>query len=327
MLNRIICVAAVMLATLSEVWASDSLLYIETQMVTGYSSLNNKLIYYSMDQEQAMQKPSVGIDYIKNYSSDYGDWGELAFQGRAAYDDTYNSHIETQIYNAFFKLKLDYADIWVGHHKPAFGLNSILDTHGTLLQTLTAEGLGFESDWGAGAYKVFDDADLNFTLTSGSGFELYDSGNYLACTRYSYGILNKDNYTFGVSLNHGQIYDMMDYHRVYDYLFLTSMAGVDFSWNIRYFEFKFESTEGTMGDYQVNGTLIRIGYNLLEENRLKLELQPTLSKTVDEGQGYKIYFGVSYTLNEYLALRTMYEYDHFNGDHSVIGQVYYYRKI
>ena len=327
MLNRILLIIAVAFAACHVVPASDSLLFVEGQMVAGYSSAQNKLIYYSMSQEQAMQKPSVGIDYIKKYSSDYGDWGTLAFQARAAYDDTYNSHIETQIYNAYFKLKSRYADVWVGHNKQAFGLNSFLDSHGYLLQTLTAEGLGFERDWGLGAYKVFDNGDLDFSLTSGSGFLLYYSGNYLASTRLSYGVLNRDNYTLGLSLSHGQIYDMMDYHRVHDYLFLASMAGADFSWNIRNLEFKFESDAGTMGNYQVNGTLIRLGYNLLEENRLKLEAQPVFLKTVDEGQDYKIYLGASYTLNEYLALRAMYVYDHFIGDHSVIGQVYYYRKI
>ena len=327
MLNKLLLSAAILAAAASQVLASDSLLYLETQMVAGYSSLQQKMIYYSMNQQMAMQKPSVGIDYVKKYSSDYGDWGTLALQGRVAYDETYNSHVETQIYNAYILRKLGYADVWIGHNKPAFGLNSIVDSHGYLLQTLTSEGFGFERDWGAGGYMVFDKGDLNFTLTSGSGFLLYYSGNYLASTRLSYGILNKDNYTAGLSFSNGQIYDMMDYHRIHDYLFQTSLAGVDFSWNTHNFEVKFESTAGTMGSYQVNATLVRLSYNILEENRLKIEAQPVLSKTVDEGQDYKVYGGISYILNEYLALRTMYVYDHFSGDHSVIGQAYYYRKI
>ena len=327
MLNRIALIIAVALAAVCQVWASGSLLYLETQMVAGYSSARNKFVYYSMSQEQAMQKPSIGVDYIQKLSTEYGDWGELAFQGRAAYDETYDSHIETQIYNAYFKLKLGFSDLWVGHNKPAFGLNSILDSHGYLLQTLTAEGFGFERDWGAGLYAVYDKGDLSVTLTSGSGFLLYNSGNYLASARLSYGVLNKDNYTLGLSASQGQIFDMMDYSRIRDYLIAASMGGVDFSWNARAFEFKFESDFGTMDDNQVNGTLVRLGYNLLEENRLKVEVQPTLSRTIDEGQDYRIYSGVSYTLNQYLALRAMHVYDHFNGDHSVVGQVYYYRKI
>ena len=103
MLNKLLLAAVIIIAALSRVLASDSLIYLETQMVAGYSSLQEKIIYYSMNQNMAMQKPSVGIDLIKKYSSDYGDWGTLAVQARVAYDYTYYNHLETEIFNAYFK--------------------------------------------------------------------------------------------------------------------------------------------------------------------------------------------------------------------------------
>jgi len=309
------------------VYAEDSMLFLESQMVYGYSSLLNSPVYYSLDSEHAEQKPSVGIEYRKRYTLDNQDLAGWTFQGRFAHDDANDTRTETQIYDAYFDYKFWFADIWAGHNRPAYGLNTILDTHQYLLQTLSAEGIGFERDWGGGVYTRFGEADLNITFTSGSGYMLDYSGNYLINTRISYGILNKDNYTAGVSFANGQIYDMVDYHRLRDNLCQTTSGGMDFSMNIRKWEFKFETSIGNMSGNNVNGTLVRVGYNLLAKNRLKLEVQPVFVTNIDNGTYSKIYCGASYTFTDNLAFRAMYEYNGIDNDHSVVGQLYFHQRV
>ena len=308
-------------------YAADSILSIEAQMVAGYSTLQDKIIYYSIDPYHAEQKPSIGLNLSQRYKNSTGDWGGISFQGRFAHDDTNDSSTESQIFDAYFDYKFWFADMWAGHHRPAYGLNTILDTHSALLQTLTAEGIGFERDWGAGFYSTYGEGDINITFTTGSGYMIYYAGNYLINTRLSYGILDKDNYTVGLSFANGQIFDMIDYHRLNSNLYPTNSAGMDLSWNLNRFEFKFEASIGTMGDYDINGTLLRVGYNLIPKNKLKLEVQPVLSRTIDEGPTYKFYGGISYALTDYLALRAMYEYNNFTTDRMVITQVYFNRRV
>ena len=64
--------------------AADHLLYFEAQGIAGYSSQARKPIYYSMNPDAEMQKPSVGFDYLKRFSGESGDWGTFALQGRLA---------------------------------------------------------------------------------------------------------------------------------------------------------------------------------------------------------------------------------------------------
>jgi hypothetical protein len=84
---------------------------------------------------------------------------------------------------------------------------------------------------------------------------------------------------------------------------------------------------GNTNSEEISGTLLRFGINLLEENRLKLEIQPVFTKTIMQSNDYKVYSGISYTLNEYLSLRSMYWYDHYANERSIIGQLYFYRRI
>ena len=122
----VLCLCLLFLTTAAE--ASDYLLYLEAQEVFGYSSALEKTIPYSMNPEAEMQKPSLGIDYLKRFSGDTGDVATLAFQYRLAAAETgqggYQS--EPQVYNAYLKVKTPLAYAWVGHNRPAFGVGSYL---------------------------------------------------------------------------------------------------------------------------------------------------------------------------------------------------------
>jgi len=96
--------------------AADHLLYFEAQGIAGYSSELNKAIFYSMNPDAEMQKPSLGFDYIKRFSGESGDVATFALQGRLALTvDAENGNrvkLEPQIYNAYLKLKTPGPYVW-----------------------------------------------------------------------------------------------------------------------------------------------------------------------------------------------------------------------
>ena len=59
----LICLSLLCLAHMGQ--AADHLLYFEAQGIAGYSSELNKAIFYSMNPDAEMQKPSLGFDYIQ----------------------------------------------------------------------------------------------------------------------------------------------------------------------------------------------------------------------------------------------------------------------
>ena len=153
--------------------ASDQLLYFEAQGIAGYSTELGKPIYYSMNPDAEMQKPSLGFDYLKRFSGESGDWGTFALQFRAALtvngiDKADSVKWEPQVYNAYLKVKTPGPYVWVGHNRPAFGLGSYFDSHGLLLRTLPIQGFGYDRDWGGGLYKDFSWGDISASLTAGS---------------------------------------------------------------------------------------------------------------------------------------------------------------
>ncbi|MDO9264887.1 MAG: hypothetical protein Q7U02_13045, partial [Desulfosalsimonadaceae bacterium] len=98
--------------------AADYLLYLEAQGVAGYSSQTDDVGYYSHMPEETMQKPSLGFDFLKRFSGESGDFGAAALQFRLAYDD-FDTDLQPQVYNAYFKYKAGWSDLWVGHNRPA----------------------------------------------------------------------------------------------------------------------------------------------------------------------------------------------------------------
>src|SRR3972149_1546301 len=202
------CLSLLCLADMAR--ASDYLLYFEAQGIAGYSSELNKTIYYSMNPDAEMQKPSLGFDYIKRFSGESGDVATLALQGRLALTvDGSKYKLEPQIYNAYLKMKTPGPYVWVGHNRPAFGLSSYFDSHGLLLRTLAIQGFGYDRDWGVGMYKEFSWGDVSASATIGSGMPFLLKGNYMTAARVSYGVLSQDNMNIGVSVGYGKTLDTM----------------------------------------------------------------------------------------------------------------------
>jgi len=306
--------------------ADSSLLYLEAQAVGGYSSLKDKGILYSMSQRDVMQKPSIGADWVQKLSGGAGDWGTLALQGRLAYDDHGQPVIEPQLYNAYVRVKTPYAYSWVGHNRVPVGLESYFDTHGLLLQSLPMSGFGFDRDWGAGASRDFSWGDAAFSLTSGTGMPIQLKGSYLFSGRVAQGVLNRDNYTCGLYGTAGKVPDIIGYHILDSEPEGYGFLGADLTYLWDRWEFRADARKGEKGGASAYAALGRIGVNLLDDNRLKLEFQPIFTKQSGQ-EDRSLAGGLSYILTPDLTGRSLYEYDRNDNDHRIVFQIYYYVKV
>ena len=305
--------------------ASNSLLYFEAQGVAGYSSHEGGAVYHSGHKHDAMQKNGIGFDYIRKFSTEYGDFGTGALQMRLIWDN-YHNKPQVQVYNAYFRVKTAPADIWVGHNRISFGLSSYWDTHAHLLQPLSMHGFGFEHDWGAGISRDFANGDFSAAVTTGSGMGVKTKGNWIATSRASYGVLSRDNYNIGASFMGGKKLDTMGYEVMDDNPKDTLLGGVDFALNHDRVEHRADFVLGQKNDMAAAAVFYRLGYNLLEENRLKLEGQYVWTK--QEGvNAVGLGLGATYKINSNLTARAMYQWEREMRDNRVVFQLYYYRLL
>jgi len=302
--------------------AASSLFYLEAMAVTGYSSGRGRIIFYSRSPEEAMQKPSLGFDYVLRISRATGDAAVAALQGRLAWDAD-GRKFEPQLYNAYLRFKLRAGDIWVGHNRPELGLSSYLDSHALLLQTQTMNGFGFDRDWGFGLKKDLTWGGLGLALTAGSGRPLKFVGNYLFSGRAFWGVLERDNFTLGLSGAAGRTLDPMAPDGP---PLEMALVGADASLFWNGLENRFEVLIGQKGSREAAALLWRAGINLLEENRLKLEIQPEIWKSGSDSS-FRLSAGLTYLASADLTFRALWERDPGGRDTRWVVQLYYYRRL
>ncbi len=327
-MRLIICsmIATILILSPCPTRAQGSLFYLEAQAVGGYSSAAGEAIYYSMSPEDAMQKPSVGFDWLQRLSTESRDFGVIGVQARLAYNHEPDREAQLQLYNAWFKYKAGFADFWIGHDRPALGLSSYFDSHGLLLPTLAMMGWGFDRDWGLGFNGDYSWGTIDASWTTGSGMPLYFKGNYLASARISWGVLEQDNYNLGVSGAWGDILETMGYELMSDEPVAFHMASVDFTSLRTRYESRVEVMAGERMDDPAYALFWRGTMNLLAENRLKLEVQPAIWRMLGESS-FDLSAGVSGQITTDLALRAMYQYIDDSEDNRIVFQVYYYKGI
>jgi hypothetical protein len=330
LLRLVTAIALVLFVSASPAFGKSYLLYLEAQGVAGYSTEKDDAIYYSMNPVDVMQKPSVGFDYLQRFSSETGDWGSFALQMRFAYNEAYQEtgeeEFQVQLYNAFFKYKAGFADVWIGHSRIAFGLASYLDSHALLLQPLAMYGYGYDRDWGVGMTRDFEWGNLSLSYSTGSGMPLEFDGNYLLSARASYGVLSRDNYNIGVSSTYGKPIDTIGYEKIMPDPMRTFLYGADFTYFWNNIENRFEAVAGEKMEEDTYAFLWRIGVNLLDEDRLKLEFQPVY-RNIGGDWNYELNGGITYKLTSDIALRGVYTYDAEMNDNRVVFQIYWYYKL
>lgn len=306
--------------------AGEGLLFLEAQGVAGYSSMGDAAVYHSMTAGEPMQKSSLGFDMLRKFSGDAGDTGTLALQGRLSWDKDAPDRLEPQFYNAYYRFKTPYAYVWAGHARAAAGLESYFDTHGALLQTLPMYGYGFDRDWGLGGNRDFGWGGAALSLTSGSGMRLSAPGTYAASGRVFSGTLNGENYTAGVYASAGRTQGVAGYRVTDPAVKPYSAAGADCALLWDRWELRVDLRAGTARGARYLAGLGRLGLNLLDENRLKLEAQAVYSGTA-RMEGWALAAGASYALTGDLSWRAMYEYEDRMNDKRVVTQLYYYLPV
>jgi hypothetical protein len=300
--------------------AGQSLLFLEAQGVTGYSSMERDGVWHPM------QKSSLGFDYVRKFSGDSGDTGTLAVQARLAWDPDAPNRLEPQVYNAYYRSRTHYGYAWAGHNRPAAGLESYFDTHGALLQTLPMYGFGFDRDWGFGASRDFGWGDAAVSLTSGSGMRLRGAGNYLVSGRAARGVLNRDNYSAGLYGSVGRIPELEGYKIVDGAERAYTAAGLDGALLWDRWELRADIRAGEKAGMRYLAGLGRLDLNLLEENRLKLEAQAVYSG-MEHLEGWALGAGFSYAVTPYLSWRGLLEYEDTMNERKVVTQLYYYLPV
>lgn len=307
-------------------FAGEGLLYFEAQGVAGYSSMEKAAIYHSMSASEPMQKSSVGFDLLRKFSAASGDAGTLAVQGRLAYDPDAVNRLEPQLYNAYYRFKTPLAYLWAGHNRAAAGLESYLDTHGTLLQALPMYGYGFDRDWGIGAARDLDWGDAALSLTTGSGMRPRAAGNYLVSGRVSKGVLSRDNYAAGFYASAGRIPEMSGYRVIHAAEAPYSAFGADCALLWNRWDLRADLRGGEMRGMNYLAGLGRLGLNLLDENRLKLEAQAVYSG-LEHRERWMLGAGISYIITPDLTWRALFEYEDAMNDRRAVTQLYYYLPI
>jgi hypothetical protein len=306
--------------------AGQSLLFLEAQGVAGYSSMDRAAVWHSMSAAEPMQKSSLGFDFLRKFSGEAGDAGTLALQGRLAWDKDAPNRLEPQVYNAYYRARVPFGYAWAGHNRPAAGLESYFDTHGALLQTLPMYGYGFDRDWGFGASRDFGWGDAAVSLTSGTGMRPRGAGNYLVSARASRGVLNRDNYAVGLYGSAGKVPEIEGY-KVMDGAERTyTAAGLDGALLWDRWELRGDLRAGEKAGMHYLAGLGRVGLNLLEENRLKLEAQAVYSG-MERMESWTLGAGFSYAVTPYLYWRGLFEYEEEMYDKRVVTQLYYYLPI
>ncbi len=306
--------------------ASSHLFFLEIQGVAGYSSAARKIIGYSMSPLESMQKPSLGFDYVQRFSGQTGDIAVLSVQGRLAWNSEGDKTFEPQLYNAFLKFKTRPLDIWVGHNRPDFGLESILDNHALLLPSLNMMGFGFDRDWGVGVEKDTARGRFGLSLTAGSGMGLKMDGNYFLAGRYGFGVLNENNFTAGFSFGYGKFRDVAGYTELSENLIDFAMAAADITWLWNNLENRVAVMAGKRDGLSTLAAFWRFGIGFLDENRLKLEFQPTAVIT-SESNHFEYAGGLTYLPHPDWTLRAMVSRDPKMNDTRIIFQIYYYKGI
>jgi len=313
--------------------AGGVLFYKEVNLIGGYSDVNQWI------GQSSMLSNSLGFEYYRKFSGEYGDYLTVDLQMRAAYagEKKPKQAFGLEIHNAWLEYKLmPELKIRGGHFTPSFGMETVVDTHSTLVQTLMEEDVGFTKDWGAQVRGSFPRFDYEASLQIGSGMSLRrKDGSFLATARI--GSPQGQNLQYGLSILYGDVLETEGMntfpksHLVSDGAVTKKRVGLDGQYLYGPYLFKTEVAYGRNDHDDVLGYLVEIDYTFPKKQNWELELQ-FRSWINDLGMhssdNSTLIFGTSYKLNQDFTLRAVFSHD-FNmmgheEENKFIVQLYYY---
>lgn len=266
---------ALTLCAASGATASEpSSLYTEASAVLGYSERDEWF-----GEAPGSQRNAVGFEYFRKFSNERGDFLTCDVQARLSYDFSDDREPwALEIHNAWADYKLGLgSDIRAGHFSPAFGLEPVVDTHATLLQTLAGQDIGYKKDWGLGYRGIAGAFDYQVAaqLGSGMGIERKD-GSYLLTARAANPPVGDLRY--GLSALLGRVLVSVDARtipkpRIRDDAVFKKRIGADLMYEAGSLLVKAEATVGADGTHAVAGTLLEANYTPPSLQSLTLKAQ------------------------------------------------------
>ena len=310
--------------------------YKEAVIVGGYSD-NDQWV-----GERGMGlKNALGFEYFQTFSNEYGDFLKADLQARVSYDSSENSEDAwaVEIHNAWLEHPLGLGKtVRVGHFDPAFGLEPVLDTHGTLLQTLALKNIGFKKDWGVGYRGLLGEFDYEIAgqLGSGMGIRRRD-GSFLLSGRIS--TPQGTDTQFGVSFLYGRTLESVQVRTIPVPDLVTGETvskrriGLDVQRPVGPFGFKGEISAGDDDGTTVAGALVEFDYTVPDMQSLKMKLQGTYWSNdwdKEEARDLSLAPVIEYEVTSSLRARLGYFHDfkasNGNEDRVILLQLYYYGK-
>lgn len=326
LLPGLVCLLILMGGT-SVLGAQSRIIFAEAQLAGSWESISGDIRPYTMHPHEAMQKPSLGFDLIQRFGSDGKDWGLIALQARLAYDESKESNLEAQLYNAYIKLKTKPLDLWAGHNKPALGISKTWDNHAGLLMDNTMTGLVLDRDWGIGLSMDRGIPEFEVSLTTGSGMALYQDESWLFAARVGLGNFDRSNHSLGVSLAAGNVFKTMGYNIMHNKVpHQLRLVGIDYSRRIMAWELRSEALYGSFHEEPAYASLVRLTWMPLPEDRAELSLQGQLYE-IKGARTDNYSFGAGFRITPELTLRSTYNLQRQDQSHTVALQLYYYKAL
>ncbi len=298
----------------SPVFAGEGFFYKEFNLLGGYSDRDGWV------DKDNMMASSAGFEYYRKFSSDYGDYMTADLQMRLSYDSKKNLDQAwgIEIHNAWLEYKISpYAKMRIGHFDPAFGLEPVVDTHSTLLQTLAIPDIGFKKDWGGELRGSFAAFDYEAALQLGSGMSIRRrDDSYLASARV--GSPAGNNLQGGISAFSGRVLES-EGMRTFPKNRLLSVdtiekkrIGLDGQYLYGPFLFKGEVAYGLNDRREVVGYLTEIDYTVPSHQNWEFELQfVSWINDLDQhsSDDSTLSFGSTYKLSQSTLVRCAYSHD------------------
>lgn len=318
--------------------ASDFLFYKEVNAIGGYS---NKDKWIGKTEELSN---SVGFEHYGKFSSDHGDFLTTDLQVRFAYDSSENSTDawSVEIHNAWIEYRASpEIKIKGGHFEPAFGLESVVDVHSTILQTLAMSDIGFTRDWGIELRGSLPAFDYMAALQIGSGMSIRrEDSSFLVTVRV--GTPQTEDFRYGISGFVGNIIETRGMstfpknHLLSKEAVFKERIGFDMQYNFwNSFLFKGEVAYGIDDKDNVMGYMTQVDYTAPRSQNWTVETQfQSWFNDMKMPQRDDTTFSIclSYKLSQTITLRAAFIHDlnRFSSDTGrdtkALLQFYYYGK-
>ncbi|MEO7995014.1 MAG: hypothetical protein ABI743_11500 [bacterium] len=148
--------------------------YANTERLSGELNLAGGLYSNDADLFRTHPQPGVGFEHFKKWSTDEGDWLTTSLQMRFIFN-TEIDNFEPDVMDAYANFRRDngQANIKVGKFEIPYGLEPVLDTHGTLLQSGNHHNLGTLWDWGVDLNGQLDTVDYQISALTGDFSQIY----------------------------------------------------------------------------------------------------------------------------------------------------------